>query len=364
MTVVAIEPIVIALPFTHGGPATGFGGRDWQTLDYLLVRVVTDDGLVGWGEGFGYNAIPATRAALETMVAPLTIGTSETDIAAWHDRMERALVLFGRTGPVAYAVAAVDLALWDIAGKRAQQPLYELLGAPRRESVDAYASALSLATPSNVAAEAGRVARAGFRGLKLHDGAVDCVLSARSAAPELQLMVDVNCAWSVQEALAYAKAYEPAGLTWLEEPIWPPEDAASLGALRAAISTPVAAGENVATAAETIALSTTGRCDVLQPSVTKVGFTGARRMADAALASGARLAPHSPYLGPGLLATLQLAAVYPEIEWIEHLLVDMPASVFCAGVAIPDGEGRIAIPSAPGLGADPDAETLSKFRVT
>lgn len=369
MKITAIEPIVLTLPYTHGGPPTGFGGREWTTLDYLIVRVETDEGIVGYGEGFGYNIIPATRTALDTVIAPLVLGADPANIDGISSMLERTLVLFGRSGPSIYAQSALNLALWDIAGKRAGVPVSQLLGGQPedgrpRDSVRAYASLLWLGEPAVVAAECERAAAAGFAGVKLHETDAASVNAARAAVgPGTELMLDANCTWTVAEAIAAGHDFVPAGLAWWEEPLWPPESAAGLREIRAAVPIPLAAGENATTVAEFDALAAPGGCDYLQPSVTKTGgITGFTRLARAALERGASVVPHSPYFGPGLLATLQLAAVFPEIQWLEYLWAELAAPVF-GDAGRPDSRGMVAVPGGPGLGADPDPEVVKKYRV-
>jgi L-alanine-DL-glutamate epimerase-like enolase superfamily enzyme len=363
VSIVEVEPIVVALPWSPAGAPSGFGGRAWTTLDYLLVRVVTDDGLVGWGEGFGYNAIPATRAALETMVAPLLIGEDESDIETIRIRLERALHLFGGSGPVRFALAAIDIALWDLRGKRSGRPVHELLGSGSQAGISAYASAMPLGDPEVIRDEVEKAQGAGFRGFKLHETATQCVLAARAAAdPSTALMLDVNCAWNPGEAAAAAAELVEAQLTWLEEPLWPPGDFDALAALRATTMIPIAAGENTSTVTETDALISSGGCDVFQPSVTKVGLSASSESTRTAVAAGIAVAPHSPYLGPGLLATLHLGAAHSQIEWIEHLWADTPVQLFPDGIGRPV-DGVFRVPEAPGLGADPVPSVLDAHRV-
>ena len=351
MKITKVEPIVLAMPYSHGGPSTGFGGRDWTTLDYLLLAIETDEGLVGYGEGFGYNIIPATRAALEQVIAPLIIGADPADIDGIAAMLERKLHLFGRSGPAIYARGAVDLALWDLAGKRAGVPVYQLLGARPRQAVTAYASLLWLGDPATVAAECERAAAAGFAGVKLHETDPAAVTAARAAVGDgTELMLDANCTWTPAAAVEAGRRFAPANLTWWEEPVWPPESAAGLREVRAGVSIPLAAGENATTVTEVAALSAPGGCDFIQPSVTKVGgITGFLPLARTALGNGAAIVPHSPYFGPGMLATLQLAAAFPEIKWLEYLWATLDAPVF-GDVAVPGADGRVAIPAAPGLG--------------
>lgn len=126
--ITAIEAHHIRVPFDMGAPPTVFAGMAWTAIDSLFVRVVTDDGREGWGEGWGHAACAATLAALETMAGPACIGADATDVAGLHLRMAQRFHISGRGGPVTYALSAIDIALWDLAAQRANLPLYRLLG--------------------------------------------------------------------------------------------------------------------------------------------------------------------------------------------------------------------------------------------
>src|SRR5690349_21488337 len=143
MLITAIETSIVAVPFTMGGPHPLFAGQPWERLEILLVRVETEDGLVGWGEAFGHAAIPATRAALDSIVAPLVVGREAGDINALTHQVLHGVHLLGRNGPFVYAFSGVEIALWDLLGKRAGQPLWRLLGGSEPGRLNAYASLLS-----------------------------------------------------------------------------------------------------------------------------------------------------------------------------------------------------------------------------
>jgi len=364
MLIRSITPVLIAIPFTHDGPQSGFAGQTWSKLEYLLVRVETDDGLVGWGEAFGYGAIPGTRAILAQTVAPLVVGQRADDIAGLMDRLKRTLHVFGRSGPVYYALSSLDIALWDLAGKRAGLPLWRLLGGSPRASVPAYASKLRLGESAVVAESCSRAAASGFQGIKLHEVTERAVAAARTAVgPDIALMLDTNCPWTLAEARQMGEALRPYRLAWLEEPIWPPEDLRALTRLRASLPMPLAGGENAANAFAFVEIATSGALDILQPSITKVGGVS-EFLQVGALAGlhGQALAPHSPYFGSGYLATLQMAAVFPQMSWVEHLSVTLEMPVF-ADQAGPGPDGTVSIPQGPGLGADPDPEVLRRYAV-
>jgi L-alanine-DL-glutamate epimerase-like enolase superfamily enzyme len=363
-TISSIEAIHLAVPFTHDGPQSGFFGEVWTRLNMLLVKITTDDGLVGYGEAFGFHLVETTKSALEKLVAPLIIGKADDDIGGLMGSTSRALHVFGRSGPVQYALSGINIALWDIAGKRAAMPIWKLLGGVARRSVPAYASKINIGDPDQVADACAKAVARGYRGIKLHERTEETVRAARQAVgSDIALMLDVNCAWSFKSALMMAERLKPYDLAWLEEPVWPPEDHASVGRINQLTGIPVAVGENVANAWGFKHLAAFPEIEILQPSVIKVGGVSEFFMAGmAARLEGRTLAPHSPYLGPGLLATMQMAAVFPEIEWLEHYSIDLERPLFGDTGTI-DSNGCIALPDAPGLGADPDQEAVERYRI-
>src|SRR5262245_57875193 len=157
MQITAIRTHHVGIPFDMGAPKQDFAGLRFPSMAHLLVQVETDLGITGWGEGFGHSIIPATKTALECYVGPWFIGKDATDIAALHREAAQAFHIFGRNGPVVYAHSGIDIALWDIAGKRAGLPLSDLLGGARRRHVRAYASLMRYAAPKTVARIAGEM---------------------------------------------------------------------------------------------------------------------------------------------------------------------------------------------------------------
>ena len=198
----------------------------------------------------------------------------------------------------------------------------------------------------------------GFRAIKLHE--VDEKVIA--AAPrDAALLLDVNFEWSVSEAIAVGKRLAPLGLDWFEEPVFPPEDGAGLRAVGEGCGIPIAAGENCCFATQFAALFDAGAVQYAQPSVTKLGgITEFRKVAQLAAARGVKLAPHSPYFGPGALATLHLLAALTDSARFEYFYLWPDAWLY--GERLAPLRGELRVPSAPGLGADPDPEVLRRFR--
>jgi L-alanine-DL-glutamate epimerase-like enolase superfamily enzyme len=364
MKIATVEVIPLEIPFTHGGKPSDWVGQVWSRLAINLVRVETDDGLVGWGEGFGYFCGRAVRAALEDMVAPIAVGADAGDIAGLNRRLQRALHLGGRHGITIFAISGLDIALWDIAGKAAGVPLHRLLGDAGRQSVPGYASLYRYQDGELVAERSRHALERGYGGVKLHEVGVGEVAAAREAlGDDMPLMVDTNCPWTPAEARENALAMKPYGLHWLEEPIFPPEDFASLARLQQEVGIPLAAGENACTAYDFQKMFAAGAVTYAQPSVTKVGgITEFLEVATLAKAHGVALMPHSPYFGPGFPATLQLmAAIAGEEALFERLYVDLEASLY--GELIDGVDGRFAVPQGPGLGVEPDPAVIETYRV-
>jgi len=357
----SIESSVVAIPCDMGGPSPLFAGKPWTHLEILLVKVETDDGLVGWGEAFGHTAIPATKAALDSIVAPLIVGRDAGDIAGLTREILHAVHLLGRNGPFVYAFSGVEIALWDLLGKRSGQPLHALLGGTRHTELDAYASLLRYGDAGLVAKNTSAACAAGYRHIKLHEVTREHTLAAKNApgAAHARIMLDVNCAWSVPVARGMADALAGDGLMWLEEPVWPPEDGHGLAQVRQR-GIPISAGENVSSVFGFKSLIEAGAIDIAQPSVSKIGGIGETiRVIDLCDAHGIEVAPHSPYFGPGFIATLHIVAARIERPLVEVLWLDMEANPFDPWVRA--SGGRVKVPQGPGLGCDPDPALLARY---
>jgi len=359
MRIENVESHLIRIPFASGGPATEW--RDWKTLDYVMVRIDTDAGISGWGDAFGYGAARATKAAVDHMVAPHIIGKDARDIAGISFFLQQINHIWGRYGVTMFAISGIDIALWDIAGKAAGLPVHALLGGACRAEIPAYASLFKYNDVDAVAERTAHAVKAGYAHVKLHETAVPEVRAAREAGgPEFGLMIDTNCPWRPRQAAEMAARFAEFEPFWLEEPIFPPEDFEALAELQIESGIPIAAGENACTSWEFKKMFDAGAVTYAQPSVTKVGgITEFRKVAVLAEAANVTLVPHSPYFGPGFLASLHLLAAMPEAFLIEHIYLDLEAYPFGA-LNQPVGNA-FRVPDGPGLGADPDPEVLKDY---
>jgi D-galactarolactone cycloisomerase len=362
MKIARVDSHSIKVPFKFGGNPTGFGGRNWTTNNILLVRVETDTGLVGWGEAFCYGCTDAVRAALDHMIAPIVVGRDAGDIGRLSRDLQQMLHLFGRYGITTFALSGLDIALWDIAGKAANLPLHRLLGGAGRDSLPAYASLLKYRDPERVAARVKQALGQGYGHIKLHETEEAEVKAAREAAGDgVAIMVDTNCPWTPEEARQMILKLRQYDLHWLEEPIFSPEDFTAIARLRAGTGVAMAAGENNCTSFQFREMFAAGAVDYAQPSVTKVGgVTEFQKVAVLADAAGVALMPHSPYFGPGFLATLQLMAARGQPGgMIERYHMDLEASLY--GELVTPVNGQFIVPTGPGLGCDPDRDVIKTY---
>jgi L-alanine-DL-glutamate epimerase-like enolase superfamily enzyme len=361
--ITAVAPVVYRQAVHHRGATPTLAGVPRRAFDTLLVRVEAEGGLVGWGESFGlYESWPVVREMIARIVGPGAVGLDALEPAATAEALVRRFHGLGGSGPFMHAVSGLEAALWDIKGKAAGLPLHRLLGGGGCDSLPAYASLPRYGAPDAVTRDTQEALARGFRDIKLHEIRVpDIRAAADCLGGEGALMVDVNCAWSADSARAILSELADVPLAWVEEPLHPPDDYEALAALRAESGRVIACGENAASILDFVRMAQA--VDVVQPSVAKIGGLSALiRVAEIARRHGVRCAPHSPYFGPALLASIHfLAATAPETP-VEAYFFDLAPGPFGEAV-IPRG-ARFAVPQGPGLGCDPDPDVLARCAIT
>ena len=362
MKIVEVEPILLQVPFSDGSSGRGLFPSAWTHLDLVLVKVTADNGIVGWGEGFGYFCSHAVASMISTAFRPLLVGVEVSDLFLMNKDLQRCTVLPGRYGITTFALSGVDIALWDLVAKSEHVSVSTLLGARRRDSVKAYASLVRYGDTDLIMGRIERALAEGFGEIKLHEIEMPIIRQALKAIGQsVPVTLDVNCNWSDTFTVETLAELENLGIRWLEEPIFPPEDFRSLARLRTT-DVAIAAGENLCTSFQFGEMIRCNAVDFLQPSVTKVGgiteYEMIRRMNEQAQLA---VAPHSPYFGPGYLATLQMAAVDERFDEFEYLYVD-PVSWLYPDSILPRN-GIINIPEGPGLGVEPSMEFIDRYRV-
>lgn len=365
MIITGMEAIPLRIPFKAGtrSEASAWGDSNLPAADALLVRVTTDRGLTGWGEAFGFRAVASAKLAIDRMIAPLCIGQDATRIEALMLDVQKKLHVFGRAGALAFGISAVDIALWDIAGKAANTPLFRMLGGGAAD-LPCYASLVRYSEPSLVRAGVRQVIDAGFGTIKLHEIELAAIRAARDeVGPGVAITLDVNCPWTLTEARAIAGDLRAVNLKWLEEPLWPPENFAGLAEFRLSEGIPIAAGENVYTLMDFERLLAARSVDFVQPSPAKMGgVSELRKVFPLAAVHNTAVMPHSFYDGPGLLAAIHAtAALGSSDSMIEWRWFDLEATIY--GAALEPRRGRIAVPQGAGLGLDPDPAVVRKYRL-
>ena len=364
MIIARIEAIPLRIPFKAGSRsgASAWGDSNLPVADSLLVKVTTDEGLVGWGEAFGFRAVASAKLAVEQLIAPLCIGKDATRIEPLMLDVQKKLHVFGRGGPLAFAISAIDIALWDIAGKAANAPLCQLLGGGAGD-IACYASLVRYSDPCLVRTYVRQAMDAGFRALKLHEIELAAIRAAcEEVGPDIELMLDVNCPWTLHEARQMTEELKSVDLKWLEEPLWPPENFDGLAELRMTSGIPIAAGENVYTLMDFQRMLAARAVDFVQPSPAKMGgVSELRKIFPLAAIHNTTVMPHSFYDGPGLLAAIHVTAALGTADsMVEWRWFDLEATIY--GRRLVPKAGKISVPQGPGLGMDPDPEVVRAYR--
>jgi D-galactarolactone cycloisomerase len=300
MRIAKLEAIPISFPVPENKSVRLGIGRSVKR-DSVLVRVETDDGVIGWGEAHHGRAPGAIARLIDSTMKELIINHDALDInGVWSKVYKMQISSHGMGAASVLALSGIDLALWDIRSQVMQQPLYRLLGgAPRK--IKAYAGGIALGwqDPNSLADEAlGHIAN-GYRALKLRVGDtaekdIARVRAVRKAVgPEIDLLVDANTNYTLQDVRKVMPSFDEAGVTWLEEP-FPPQDRKAYGLARTLGRVPFAAGENHYTRYEFATLLDDGDVQFIQPDLSKTGgVTESLRIAAMASAYKLTVNPHT-----------------------------------------------------------------------
>ena len=358
MKIIDVRPIPLSVPLRPMSPPSAWA---LGLAKQVLVEVTTDEGIVGYGEAFAYGAPLAVANVIEESLRPSLIGADPTAIEPLVEKICRSMMIWGRRGLGMFALSGVEIALWDIAGKARGAPVSTLLGGSATPRVRAYASLLRFERPDEAARASEQAVAQGYTALKLHQIDLASVRAARRAVGDrIELMLDVNCPWTPEEAIRQGRALAECNLTWLEEPVWPPDDYRGLAEVASALETPVASGENESTVHGFRALVDARAADIVQPSVTKVGgLLEAKKICALARAANLRVVPHSFYLGPGMAATLHLATSTPECRLVELATFELEESILDRPLAA--SGGWLEAPDRPGLGFGINQDVVKRF---
>lgn len=378
-----IDALVVQRPMMDVGAADAM-------QDALIVRVQTDEGVVGYGEG---NHTPrAMRAIVESPgshswsqgLKDLLVGQDPLNPERVWDRMYRGTAMSGRRGMMIAVLAAVDVALWDIKGKVENKPIYELLGGVSGAPIVPYSSLYGgpLSFEDTVAWARDAVAKSrelGFRAAKM-EPLDDCTPTNRQIVElvgvgretmgwDADVLVDVGHRWkSAKEALRWLQELEQFDPGFIETPLWLDDiDGYRRISERSPIRTAV--GELFVTRNEFLEMMDGGGVDIVQPCVARVGFTESRRVAEDAAVRGREVVPFGWVATTlALVADLHLAATLHNCPWTEYCHPEIyPHQELRRNLFGPEPrmfDGVFELPSGPGLGVEVDEAALAHYAVT
>lgn len=332
-----------------------------KAITPVIVEIVTEDGLEGYGEAYGFSCAPVVAKAIENLLRSVLLGQDPTCIQKiWHD-LYKVTFNYGRMGIVIAAMAGVEIALWDLVGKAYQLPVYQMLGGKAHQRIKAYASPLRYRDAATAVEACRAMKQMGFTAMKPHEVDFDTVAKIRAAVGEdMAIMLDVNGPWSVKEAVEMGRRLAELNLYWLEEPVWPGDDYQGLAEVRAAIDIPLAAGENEYTARGFMGLINSRAVDILQPSVFKVGgLWQAKQVFTLGQTFGFQVAPHCWSLGPAMAASLHLCFSEPDCQWVETCMETPEGSPLVEPLRPQDGWWYLE--DKPGLGIQIDKDVIGKY---
>ena len=343
---------------------------------YPFVRIYTDEGIVGIGECF--RRLPeVVKTVVEKIIRPILLDKDPMDTEVrWRDMIQAASAS-DMGGAVHCAIAGLAIAMWDIKGKALEKPIYELLGGKAREKVQMYASSMRRdLTPLEEAKRAVSLVEEGYKGYKLHsalpgaiddpsDQTIETVREVRAAiGPDIEILVDVNGAFSAHHAIEIGKALEDLGVFHFEEPR-PHYDLDGLATVADALDIPIASGEMIYTQWQFKDLILRGRVDILQPDIVKVpGFTEFQRIAALASAFGKPITVHNIQPTLSAVAHLHVCAAYPIIPYsqeynIEPISIRDEWPILKTPLHVKDS--YLEVPSGPGLGVELDEDVIKRL---
>ncbi|YCK82006.1 mandelate racemase/muconate lactonizing enzyme family protein [Arthrobacter sp. D3-18] len=328
-----------------------FTGRQKPMTEvlFLFAEITTEQGHSGIGFSYSKRAGGPAQYAHAKEVAEGIIGEDPNDIGKIYTKLLWAGASVGRSGVATQALAALDIALYDLKAKRAGLPLAKLLGS-YRDSVQTYNTSGGFLNASldEVKERATRSIDEGIGGIKIKVGLPDSKEDLRRVTGvrehigwDVPLMVDANQQWDRATALRMGRQLEEFNLIWIEEPL-DAYDFEGHAHLAQVLDTPIATGEMLASVAEHKGLIDANSCDIIQPDAPRVGgITQFLRLAALADERGLGLAPHF-----AMEIHLHLAAAYPREPWVEHF--DWLDLLF--EERLETKNGRMIVPDRPGLG--------------
>jgi galactonate dehydratase len=382
MKITRVQPIVLKVPaednFGGQGRAAGSHGEyfiqpGWRGLysdrtETTLVKIETNEGIIGFGEGQSPVGPEVTAAIIDHVLGPFLIGRDPSDVQVLEHEMYQLMNIRGHyTGFMRHAISAIDIALWDINGKKAGLPVAKLLGGIFRTAIPAYVSGIRGSTLDDKLAAIREFLDSGFTAVKTFLGfGVQSDVEQVTAFTEVlrgrgQLMVDALWNYDVSTAIRLGRHLERLGVGWFEAPT-APEDVAGHAEVARSLDVPVAAGETETTRFQFLQWFQQRALDIAQPDVARCGITETRRIAELAAAFHLPVALHSGVLlGPGIAASLHVAAAIPNLLFQEFQPVMLKLANAVLKRPILCQAGAFQLPAGPGLGMELDEAALKAY---
>lgn len=336
----------------------------------VVLRIDTEKGLTGWGETYGIVAPEAVRAIVDDVIAPVLEGRDPSAPAVIHEDLYDLMRVRGFFGGFYLdSLAAVDIALWDLLGRRLGVPVSTLLGGRRHETIEGYVSGLPRATLDERVAFAREWQGRGFRGFKFaavvaDDGAEAEMIALRDGlGPKAEIMADLHWRHTAPEAIRLIRRLEPHRLSFAEAPC-APEDIEGIAEVARSVGVPIALGEELRTVFEWQPRLAARAFGIAQPEMGRTGITEFARIGALCHAGHVAVMPHAT-IGVGLFhaASLQASSTLQKLPWHEY-----QHSIFEPNLRLtrPTGTRHMAceggfytLPDGPGLGVEPSADLLA-----
>ncbi|MEU6850935.1 mandelate racemase/muconate lactonizing enzyme family protein [Actinacidiphila alni] len=365
-----------AIPVAYPEPNDSDGVRH-----LLFVRITADDGTVGWGEAVTMWPEATTAcAALVEGLAPLVVGRDPMEHAAIHTALKDHTWWYGNGGIASFAISALDIALWDLAGKAAGLSLLDLLGGPVHQALPALVSCHATVEDLDAMAAtmAGWVREHRATGIKVgfgkrgtarlgvdHDRDVAFVAALRrELGPEPSIMIDLGASvrWDVRTAIRRTRAFEEHGIDWIEEPLGA-DDPEGYAELRAAVTTKIAYGEREWTPRGVQRIVATGTVDVVGVDPGRCeGITGWRAAAAHTHAAGREINAHAWSSAVVTAASLALSFAAPGCRQVEIKPLVNPMQHELTPRPLLPRDGHFTAPRGPGLGVEIREDVLDRYR--
>lgn len=375
MRIKSIEPIVVSQELNE---AFHFSQWEYKSRTICLVKVTTENGTVGWGEGYGPAYL--VKAAIEFFTPHITGKDALQHEVVWQEMYLRSLD-YARKGVMLAGLSAIDISLWDIKGKHFGMPVSSLLGGRKSEYVQPYATGLYFSNGGDcldrLVDEALEYKARGFKGIKMKVGLgikrdVEFVSAIRKAiGDDVELMIDSNHAYSLNESIQLSNKLEHLNIYWFEEPL-SPEHYDNYRQLRERTKIPISAGECEYLRYGFMQLFQSQSVEIAQPDIAAAGgLTEVKKIGTMANTFGVDLIPHTWGTGIAIHAAMHLLSnldlvpgrMYKPLPWIELDQTENDLRDKLTRPLTSMEDGLIKVPDSPGLGIEVNEELIDEYRI-